>query len=125
MQANAPILLLFAHRNRNPKITAAIADSILGEYNLGLSFASPGAALDPSPEDPFSVPVVPPWPPASPPPLWPRPCPLELHPPDGQILAVEFPAGVAIGAGKLVLQSPDRGLGVPIIAEGESNERVV
>lgn len=111
MQANAPILLLFAHRNRNPKITAAIADSILGEYNLGLSFASPGAALDPSPEDPFSVPVVPPWPPASPLPLWPPPCPLELHPPDGQILAVEFPAGVAIGAGAAL--HPSKGQGLP------------
>lgn len=99
-----------AHRNRNPKITAAIADSMLGEYNFGLSLTSPGAALVPLPEDPFCVSVVPPWPPAPPLPLCP-PCPLELHPPDGQILAVEFLAGVAIGAGATL--HPSKGQGLP------------
>lgn len=52
-----PIMLAPAHTNANPKITAAIADSIPGVYNLGLSLARLGAALEPWPVGAWSDPA--------------------------------------------------------------------
>jgi hypothetical protein len=79
-------MIVPTHANANPKITAAIAGNIPDVYNLALSLARPGAALEPWPVGALSDPA------------WLLDWPSAEQPPEGQGLAVELlAAGVDVG----------------------------